>query len=321
MSAPFTHRATFTAMSVTIAITGVGISPREHERAMAHARVQAEAWEERFSRFRPQSMLSRLNAASGGTCPVDETFLDVLTLAATAVTRTEGRFDPSILPALEAAGYDRSIERVLADPHAAGLTAPVAGAAGWRSVAIDREHLTVTLPPEMRIDLGGIAKGAFVDMLAAAFGDWPGGCVDAGGDLRVWGVPPSGTCWTTGIEDPARPGAVVAVIAQIDERWHGVATSAMNRRRWRAGDDERHHLIDPGTGRPLRTAIASVTAFAPTVAAAEVTTKAVLVASSRGEPLDPVDSAWAASVDVSGQMTIIQRSVDAPTRVAATDCS
>jgi len=309
MSGPEVQRGAFRAMSTDIGLTGVGIDRTEHEAALAFAQALADAWEDRFSRFRPGSLLCRLNANPGAPVEVDTTFIDVLTMAAAAVARTGGRFDPSILPALEAAGYDQSIELVRARRGwAPEAPIPAAGVAAWRSLAIDSEACTVTLPLGVRIDLGGIAKGAFVDALAAELAHWPGGAVDAGGDLRVWGAAPSGDHWAVGIEDPRRPEATLGVVRIVDPRWAGVATSAMNRRRWRTVGGEGHHLIDPSTGRPVATSIASATAFAPTAVEAEVATKAILLA-ARDAPAQPdlIDCAWAALVDTDGHLTILQR--------------
>jgi thiamine biosynthesis lipoprotein ApbE len=86
-----------------------------------------------------------------------------------------------------------------------------------------------------------------------------------------------------------------------------VATSAPNRRRWTVDGDQRHHLIDPATGRPLALPVASVTVLAPTATAAEVATKALLVAIARGEPADLVDSTLAATVDHAGRLAWITR--------------
>ena len=122
---PPVSRVAFPAMSTSIALTGVGVSDRALARAAGAARRLAEEWEQRFSRFRPDSLLCRLNAANGQPFSADETFLALLETAAAAVRRTAGRFDPSVLPALEAIGYDRSIDQVRAvPPRQPAITAP-----------------------------------------------------------------------------------------------------------------------------------------------------------------------------------------------------
>lgn len=302
------RRGSFPAMSTTVTIAGTDVGEGEIRRAVATGEALAAGWEARFSRFRPDSTLSRLNAAGGAAVAVDAIFLDLLDTMRAAAIRTGGRFDPSILPALEAAGYTETIDVVRAAPRAVAPPRPAAGVPAWRAVAIDRERLTVALPPGMRIDAGGIAKGAFVDALAARLEGWPGGYVDAGGDLRFWGNAPNGEHWTVGIEDPRRPDVDLTALRIDTAGLAGVATSAANRRRWVAGGATHHHLIDPATGESLVDAIASVTALAPSVTQAEVATKAILVALSRGEPPDLAESTLAATVDHEGRLRFLTRS-------------
>lgn len=308
MTAPSVTTASFPALGTTVTLTGIDVTGDAFRAALADARALVEAWEDCFSRFRPDSQLCRLNAAGGASVSVDAPFLDLLATARDAAIRTGGRFDPSILPALEAAGYDDDFDRVRARATAVARPAiPAAGVAAWRAVRVDRERGEAVLPAGMRIDLGGIAKGAFVDRLAERLAGWPGGCVDAGGDLRVWGRSPAETGWIVGIEDPARPETDLAAVIAAPPLCAAVATSAPNRRRWTVGGEFRHHLIDPATGRPLALPVASVTVLAPTAATAEVATKALLVAAARGETPDLLDATLAATVDHDGRLAWITR--------------
>jgi thiamine biosynthesis lipoprotein len=296
-------------MSTTIAVIGVGVPESEVTRAATFGRGLAAEWERRFSRFRPDSHLAHLNAAGGRPLCVDDAFLDVLDMARSAVRRTGGRFDPSILPALEAAGYDRSIEHVRAMPRAvAEAPRPGMGLAAWEQVGIDRERGEVTLPPAMRIDLGGLAKGAFVDAFAGELAAWPGGCVDAGGDLQLWGVPPDGECWTIGIEDPFALERDLCVV-EMRAAAAGVATSGTYRRHWQAGDRIAHHLIDPRHGVPVEDTVRSVTAIAPDAATADVAAKALLIAAVEGE-----------CSDLFGAMTVVVTDADGQTRLLSEEC-
>jgi thiamine biosynthesis lipoprotein len=298
-------RMGFPAMSTTVEITGVGVPAWDVAHAAARGRWLAEEWEARFSRFRPDSLLNRLNAAEGAAVRVDEPFLDLMTTAKAGVLRTSGRFDPSILPALEAAGYDRDIAMVrAASSHAPGDPRPAAGPRGWERVRIDRGRGSVQLPAGMRIDLGGVAKGAFVDHLAAEIASWPGGCVDAGGDLWVWGSAPGGERWAIGIEDPCQPAMDLFVVQPPRAGGIGVATSGTHRRRWGTGAREAHHLIDPGTGTPARDIVRSVTTFAPSVAAAEIAAKALLIAAAEPATAETFGASLAISVHADGHVAI-----------------
>jgi FAD:protein FMN transferase len=299
-------QGSFTAMSTTITIGGVDVEPPELEGALVLGRRVAEEWEARFSRFRQDSMLARLNAAEGALTPVDDIFLDLLTTMRDAVFQTEGRFDPAILPALEAAGYTESIERVRETLRTALAPPPTRGVGAWYDVVIDSERLQVALPDAMRLDAGGVAKGAFVDFLVSSFAHWPGGWIDAGGDLRFWGRPPCGEAWTVAIEHPSNPGIDLMTMRIDSPTLAGVATSAPNRRRWLTDSGEVHHLIDPAKGISLQRGPLSVTAFASNATQAEIATKAMMVAASRNESIRPFCSSLAVCVDAGGQITFIQ---------------
>lgn len=297
-------RAGFRAMGTTIELTGVGVSAATVEDAVQRGQGLAAAWERTFSRFRPDSELARLNAAPDQKVPVSEVFLAVLDLALAGVRQTTGRFDPTILPALEAAGYDRNFDAMRSRSLVPTAPAPPPGPAGFDGIELDRRRRTVRLPRGVRLDLGGIAKGAFVDRFAAELADWPGGCVDAGGDLFLWGTPPSGPSWIVGIEDPARPESD-RLVAEV--RWPtiGAATSGTHRRRWQTGSGEAHHLIDPSTGRPLQGCARSATAFAATTTVAETAAKDLIVAAARGEPPSADGSAVAVVVFADDELEII----------------
>jgi thiamine biosynthesis lipoprotein len=299
-------------MSGTVELIAVGVSARALARAVDLGQRLAEEWENRFSRFREESQLSGLNTAAAAPVPVDDEFIRMLDTVRRAVRRTGGRFDPSILPALEAAGYDRDITRIRygVAPGASAGFRPAAGHAGWERVLIDRARREIRLPVGMRIDLGGIAKGAFVDRLALALAEWPGGCIDAGGDLRVWGLPPDGHEWTIGIEDPGQPERDLLVARLPASASIGVATSGIHRRWWRAGDRIAHHLIDPRSGAPLEGDIRSATAFARDVTTAEVATKALMMG-AMPESIDTFGATMAVVVSTDGVQILEERNADA----------
>jgi len=296
--------ASFRAMSVDIRLIGVGVADDAARQAADTAHAFALEWEAAFSRFLPDSELSRLNAARGRPTCVSTRFIDVLERAIAAVHQTDGRFNPAILPALRAAGYDRDIAQVWAGGVQAAPPQPAAAPSSFDEIRIDRQRQDVTLPPGMQLDFGGIAKGIFVDEVAARLAVWPGGCVDAGGDLRTWGLPPSGERWVVGIEDPQDATRTALVVEIVGAEAAAAATSGSNRRHWQAGAATMHHLIEPRTGQPLAGA-AQVTAFAASAAAAEVATKALLVAAARGERLDPVQAAAAILFTPEGRIDFI----------------
>jgi thiamine biosynthesis lipoprotein len=287
-------------MSVWVDVLGVEISATEVEQAAAELADLAEGWEARFSRFRPESELSRLNAAAGVWTPVSPELFEMIERADAALASTGGRFSPTVLDALETAGYTRSFGQEWPELNAErGLPAPCR-----REIAFDRERTQIRIGEGSRIDLGGIAKGVFVDRASERLAQWPGGCIDAGGDLRCWGTPPSGERWGIGIEHPGDLSMDLAVITLAGGG--AVATSSTNRRRWSNGGRVYSHLIDPGTGWPVETGEISVTAVGITAEIAEIETKQLLVAATRGEKLT-LTSAEAGVVWIDGRLSTVEK--------------
>jgi thiamine biosynthesis lipoprotein len=215
-----------------------------------------------LSRFLPTSELTRLNEE--GELAVAPDLLAVVDAALAARELTAGRFDPTVHDALVAAGYDRSFELL---PVGGGAPVLVGKACGG-GVEIDRETSRIRLDPGVKLDLGGIAKGYAVDralgMLAAA----GPALVDAGGDIAVTGRP-----WPVGVD--TSEGTITLELSD-----GALATSGCDRRRWGGPEGERHHLIDPSTGRPADGELLRVTVAAAKALEAEVLAKALFLAGS-----------------------------------------
>lgn len=234
--------------------------------------------EAELSRFRPDSGLSRLNAAAGqGPQSVSPMLAEVLQMALEERERSQGIFDPTILPALRAAGYDRSFEMlgVAGSRLQLGPFNLQPATCNLQRVGIDFDHLhkTVELPEGVQIDLGGIAKGWTVDRAAEMLGAWGAALVDAGGDIRATGAP-GGKPWPLAVEDPFHPDEDLAVTLLAKG---AIATSSVLRRNWQLGGRQMHHLIDPRTGRPSESELVSVSVLASTTARAEVAAKVALI--------------------------------------------
>lgn len=233
--------------------------------------------EAELSRFRDDSGLSRLNAAAGdGPQAVSGTLRTVLDLALAAARDSGGIFDPTVLPALRSAGYDRSFDTLVGTTRPAAGTNPCASA-GWQQVRLDRGRGTVELPAGVEIDLGGIAKGWTVDRAAEMLGAWGASLVDAGGDIRA-SAAPGGEPWPIALEDPFDNTHDLGVIRLVEG---AVATSSIARRRWQRDGKTMHHLIDPRTGQPSDSDLVAVTVTAPATVEAEAAAKVALILGSR----------------------------------------
>jgi len=268
------HREAFRAMGTECLIAAAArpAHSRAARRALAAAREEIAACERTLSRFDGRSDLTRLNARAGEWVSADERLLGALAAALRAREATEGRFDPTILPALVAAGYDRTFEEL--------GSRPARVARGWRAgavVELDRAGGRARVERGAAADLGGIGKGFSASRAVGAMlceaPELVGVLVDLGGDIAVWGSPPGGGPWRIAVADPRRPGLTLGMLGL---EAGAVATSGRDRRRF-GPVRELHHLIDPATGAPAAAGPLAVTVVAPDAAAAEAHATALAI--------------------------------------------
>jgi thiamine biosynthesis lipoprotein len=282
---PRTHL--FPAFGTSVELLQWGTSERDAEELSAAVMARAERWERLFSRFRPESELCRVNRGSGQWESVSSDFFRVVADALEGYIATGGRFDPAILTTLERAGYDRRFVAMagnVAVPMDEGIDSEVRNGT-MLDIELDESASAIRLPVGLRIDLGGIAKGAFVDSVGDLMRGCSGVMLNAGGDIRAWGYPGADDCWRIGVE---HPGDLERDIAELELHAGpsvAVATSSTRTRTWLAGVERQNHLIDPRERRPVPWSTPSVTAVARTVTDAEIQAKSVLIAISRGEPV------------------------------------
>ena len=227
------------------------------------ARDRIDQLEQRWSRFRATSEIAELNRSAGRPVVVSRDTWVLVSRAVQAWHLSGGVFDPTVLDAMEANGYDRTFARVPSGPAAAPVpvgkqTVPAAGCAG---IELDDRIRSVRLPEGVRIDPGGIGKGLAADMVAAELvrAGARGALVNLGGDMVAAGEAPLGDRWVVEVEESTICPVPLATVAF--ERG-GLATSVTTRRRWAGADGERHHLVDPASGAPTRTGTVLATALA-----------------------------------------------------------
>ncbi len=205
--------------------------------------------DETCSRFRSDSEVRRLNQAAGVPTRVSALLFQAIDTALRVSRMTGGAVDPTVGAAMRIIGYDRDFAMLPADGSFSVAVRPVPG---YERIQLDRHASTVTLQPEVEIDLGATAKALAADLCAeAALAVGASGIlVSLGGDIAVAGDAPDGGWPILIAEDHATQadlgGEVIALNAGA------IATSSTTVRRWRQGGEPRHHIVDPATGAPAR---------------------------------------------------------------------
>ncbi len=266
--------------SVMVAVMGSGPAGSPTAAVAAVKRRMLE-WDAQFSRFRPDSELSLLNADARETVPVSPLMARFVEALVAAASASGGLVDGTLVTEIEAAGYAGDFEGEslplaraleLAPERAAGGPS---SAARWREVTVDRNAGTVTRPQGVRLDSGGIAKGLFGDVLSGILAGHQSFAIDCAGDVRLGG------------HDQLDRSVQVAG-AFDSEILHtfllsggAVATSGIGKRSWLDGAGRpAHHLLDPASGAPAFTGIVQATALAPSGVEAEWRAKAALLSGS-----------------------------------------
>jgi thiamine biosynthesis lipoprotein len=265
----------------------VSDAARSADTAAAAAMVERALleWHRRFSRFEPDSELSRFNRDPRATVPVTPLMRRLVEAAVRAARETGGLVDATLVEELRRAGYGSHFEGEGIPLAGALAQAPSRRPGGpspserWRAFVVDRRSGTVTRPPGTGIDPGGIAKGVFADELAAMLAGFDAFAIDCAGDVRIGG--------RAGLEREVRIGSPFdrATLHTFELRGGGIATSGIGRRSWVGADGApAHHLLDPRTGRPAFTGVVQATALAPTAAEAEILAKAAVLSGPEQAP-------------------------------------
>jgi thiamine biosynthesis lipoprotein len=227
--------------------------------AFEHAAVAwVQRFEAKYSRFLPDSLVSRINTAAGRAwVEIDAEMEQMLNLCGSLHFMTGGVLDATALPLLRLWNYKAEHPRVPGDDEVAAARRLV----GWSKV--QRAPGKVFLPePGMALDFGGFGKEWAVDIVAQIAGEHglTAALVDFGHDLRAVGIPPGRPAWHVGLEDPQRPGTPRGSIAISGGQ--GVASSGDYLRCFVVSGRRYGHIVDPRTGRPVANGCLQATVIA-----------------------------------------------------------
>ncbi|MET0266521.1 MAG: FAD:protein FMN transferase, partial [Duganella sp.] len=241
------HRRQFEAMGsrceLRLSAPDVHLADQLAQQAIA----EVQRIEHKYSRYRPDSVVSRINAAAGPggeAVECDAETLALLGYAAALFEASGGLFD--ITSGVLRQAWDFRQPRV---PSSATLE-PLLALVGWRHVRCEGNWVQLQ-HSGMELDFGGFGKEYAADRAATVLMEAGvrHGYVNLGGDMRFIGPRLDGRPWSIGIQDPRDSNATIASIPIST----GALTTSGDYERYFELDGERYcHILDPRTGMPVR---------------------------------------------------------------------
>lgn len=227
----------------------------------------------RMSTWKPDSELSRLNAAEAGAHPISDELAAVLAIATEVNLASSGAFDVTIGPLVDAWGFGPLKEGA---PPSEEELAALRERIGPDRLVLSGPTEVQKLRADVHIDLSAVAKGHAVDRAALALDSLglDNYMIEVGGEVRARGTNPDGLPWQLGIERPDGSSVVEEVVPLRDM---ALATSGDYRRYREVAGQRVAHTLDARTGQPLRHNLASVSVLDPSCAWADAWATALLV--------------------------------------------
>ena len=262
-------------MGTTYSVQLRTCEPLDCEQLQTAVAERLQALEALFSHYADDSPVARFNAANTvDWFPVDAELLNVIDFALSISWRSEGAFDITAAPLVDAWGFG-PVERD-ALPSTAELKS-LREHVGFRNLRIRAEPPALAKnDPELRIDLSAIAKGYAVDQIALLLEDRgiTDYLVEIGGEVRTNGLRRPGAPWRIGIEPPQSGLSIDYVVTPLAQ---AVASSGDYRNYFEVDGKRYSHVIDPRTGAPVTHNLAAVSVIQPSALQADALATMLLV--------------------------------------------
>ena len=226
-----------------------------------------------LSFYDQESLLSRINRNE--ETRVDEYFEVVFRRSLEISRETDGAFDATVFPLVNAWGFGASERAEMTQARVDSLLDMV----GYEKIRLEDGHV-VKDDERVQLDFNAIAKGYAADVVGNYLESQGVDVylVEIGGDLVAKGIKPDDSKWRIGLEIPAEE-------AEAEQQWHyfvevidqGLATSGDYRRYYEEDGRRYSHTIDPATGYPVDHNLMSVSVFAEDAMSADAYATAFMV--------------------------------------------
>ena len=231
-----------------------------------------------LSHWRPQSATAQFNTSK--TTLETEQPVELITLVARAIEiskATQGRYDITVAPLVQAWGYGPAGERTI--PPTNEEIALLLERTGWQKLVVDIHEKTLRkLHPDLQLDLGSILQGYAADRLGTIldeeFANSPKDyLIEVGGELLARGE------WAVAIENPLQQGEPLRTLTLKNA---ALATSGIHRSAKKLEGRKINHFISPTTGRPVENDLQQVSVLAPRCMDADAWATALFVSGMPG---------------------------------------
>ncbi len=219
-----------------------------------------------LSRHEAESEISKINASAGSTdgYPLSEEMEEYLTACLEISKETEGAFDISLGALIKLWNIDEAAKNADNGEGSTGdFTIPDAKSVkaakklcGYEKITIDNHR--IYMPEGMVLDLGAVGKGILLDEFAKESESVRNGFISAGGSIETFGEKDGGGTWNVGIKNPRSDDHMPADILQLPGETV-ISTSGDYERFVFVSGVRYHHILDPETGYPADSGLASVT--------------------------------------------------------------
>lgn len=246
------HTAAIFAMGTYITLTAYGESA---ETALALSADRIKELESLWSVTDENSDIYKVNQGGGVPTEVNEETAEILQFALDMANQTNGALDPTISPVITAWGFISGEYHIPTEEELADLLQNV----DYEKVLLEETY--VTLPDGMQLDLGAVGKGYTGDIIAELLKEQgvTSALLNIGGNIQMLGRKPDGSRWRLGIQNPFGEGSL-GVLESED----GAVVTSGNYERYFIGEDGKQygHIVDPSTGYPAESGLASVSIIA-----------------------------------------------------------
>lgn len=246
-------RAEVMAMDTVMTLTVYGQPAEDGMEILSKAIARIEDLERLLSVTGPDSEIYQVNHSGGAAVSLSDPTRELLEDALALCDETGGALDVTVYPAVRAWGFTTGDYRVPDEVELSALTERI----DYTRVSMDGGSLT--LPDGMELDLGAVAKGRTGDLLMSLFREAgvTSAIVELGGNVQALGVKPDGSPWRVAVQAPE--GGYAGVLEITGK---AVITSGGYQRYFEQDGEIYIHIIDPATGHPAQTGLASVTIVA-----------------------------------------------------------